>query len=140
MSSGARGELRRIQESGVRFASECLAFANVPSSSTLAEIAPGRMVRVHDPLWKARAPRDLGAGWDFDDVRDHYLRLLFGVDPVALRYSDHERYLALGRVDAVKHHSRRQLFANAAIAASRPPRTWKDSMPPKPDICCFAMA
>lgn len=79
--------------SRLRFASECLAFANVPADSGL----PRGAIRVHHPLWKARAPRDLGAGWDFDDVRDHYVQRLYGVDPAALRSIDHERYLALGR-------------------------------------------
>jgi beta-mannosidase len=79
--------------SRVRFASECLAFANIPEDSGL----PHASTRAHHPLWKQRAPRDLGAGWDFDDVRDHYVQRLFGVDPVALRSVDHERYLALGR-------------------------------------------
>jgi beta-mannosidase len=79
----------------VRFATECLAFANLPATGALPG---GDTARVHAPAWKARTPRDLGAGWDFDDVRDHYVARLFGVDPVALRYADHERYLELGRV------------------------------------------
>ncbi len=104
------------RRSGLCFATECLGFANVPPASTLARMPGGTGLRVHHPGWKTRSPRDLGAGWDFDDVRDHYLQHLYGVDPVALRSSDHERYLALSR--AVSAEVMRATFAEWRRGAS----------------------
>ena len=86
------------RRSNVKFATECLAFANVPEASALAAMPGGDGLRVTHAGWKARAPRDLGAGWDFEDVRDHYLAQLFSVDPMRLRYTDHDRYLLLSRI------------------------------------------
>jgi len=86
------------RRANLKFATECLAFANVPPDVTLERMPGGLAVRAHHAGWKARSPRDLGAGWDFDDVRDHYLAVIFGVDPLKLRYSDHQRYLTLSRM------------------------------------------
>jgi beta-mannosidase len=85
-----RRPLADAKGAGVRFATECLGLSNVP------EGAPAHPP--HHPRWKARVPRDNGAGFDFEDVRDHYLRELFGRDPVALRATDLERYYAASRV------------------------------------------
>lgn len=84
-------DARRAQ---VRFAAECLAFSNVPEPDPDAEpvSAPG-----HAPDWKRGVPRDRDVGWDFEDVRDHYVRLLFGIDPLDLRQGDPAAYLDHGR-------------------------------------------
>ncbi|HXB66349.1 MAG TPA: hypothetical protein VNV42_15885 [Solirubrobacteraceae bacterium] len=77
---GYRRPLEDARRAAVRFAAECLAFANVPSAGPFEPV-----------------PRDAGADWDFADVRDHYLRELFDIDPHELRDRDPERYLELAR-------------------------------------------
>jgi beta-mannosidase len=87
---GVGGYLRPfsdVRSAGVRFASECLAIANVGDD----------VPHPNDPTWKAGVPKDSGADWDFDDVRDHYLKLLYEVDPADLRVTDPDRYLDLSR-------------------------------------------
>jgi beta-mannosidase len=96
---GYRAPLSDARTSGVRFASECLAFANVPDEAMVGSLVPeppGEAF-VHHPRWKAGVPRDAGSGWDFDDLRDHYLQVVYGVDPGSLRRGDHDRYLELSR-------------------------------------------
>lgn len=87
-----------VRRSDVKFTPECLGFSNVPDSATIEAMMPGSQPVTHDPRWKRRVPRDTGAGWDFEDVRDHYLREFYQVDPVQLRSWDMPKYLQLSRL------------------------------------------
>lgn len=89
--------LESVRLAGVRFAAECLALSNLPEAATVETVPGGAAGAGHLPAWKAQVPRDNGASWDFEDVRDHYIRELFGIDPLIVRRTDPERALDLGR-------------------------------------------
>ncbi|HEY8087866.1 MAG TPA: hypothetical protein VIF09_08475, partial [Polyangiaceae bacterium] len=90
-----RRPIEDARRARVRFTAECLGFANVPGAQTVEELEADSPSQ---PAWKARVPRDRGTSWDFDDIRDHYVGRLFGVDPHELRMTDVARYLELGRL------------------------------------------
>ncbi len=87
-----------LRQASVKFTPECLGFANIPEPDTINAITDGALPVAHHPKWKQRVPRDTGAGWDFEDVRDHYLKQIYGVDPVSLRSTEMSRYLELSRL------------------------------------------
>lgn len=90
-----RRPLEDARRANVRFASECLGFANVPEARTLSrDFGPAPL---SSPLWRQRIPRDQGAMQDFEEVRDHYVGLLYAVDPQELKVTEPELYLDLSR-------------------------------------------
>jgi len=90
--------LEDVRLANVRFASECLAFSQVPDDSSLQRLLGAVGLAVHHPRYRERVPRDPGVGWDFGDVTDHYVELLFKRECRRLRYQDPQRYFACCRV------------------------------------------
>lgn len=104
--------LEDARRADVRFASECLAFANLPQPERLPPgLLPG------SAEWKRLVVRDLKADWDFEDTRDFYLGLLYGVDPARQRTENPTRYLALST--AVVGEVMEATFAEWRRAGSR---------------------
>lgn len=95
-----RRPLDDARRSALRFASECLAFSRVPSDTQLAEFFPHGALPFYQRDWMERIPRDNGASWSHEDVRDHYLRELFRCDPVQLRGIAPQRYLEASRISS----------------------------------------
>ncbi len=79
----------------VRFATECLCFANVPDAApfVLEDDAP----KIDHPIFAPRIPRDTGAAWYFEDVRNFYLEALYEVDAKSLRRDDPAYFVDLSR-------------------------------------------
>lgn len=92
-----RRSLDDARLSPVRFSPEALGFSNVPEPQNLSGMSSHGTPPPHAPAWKAGVPRDSNAGWDFEDIRDHYIGRLHGVDPVELRAQDLDRYVMLAR-------------------------------------------
>lgn len=82
--------LEDLASAGVRFAAECLAFANPPDPGCFG-------ARASTVALREGVPRDVTASWDFEDVRDHYVESLFGVSAMSVRRQDPLAWLALGR-------------------------------------------
>lgn len=87
-----------VRQHDVKFTSECLGFSNIPVAQTRNRIIGKQLPVIHHPIWKERVPRDTGTGWDFEDIRDHYLEECFSMNPVQLRSYDNEKYLALSEI------------------------------------------
>lgn len=93
-----RRPLSDARRARAKFVTESLGFSHLPEADAVERTFGSAAPPPHLPRWKARVPRDGGAGWDFEDIRDHYLEALFGVRAVELRSQDLERYHDLSRV------------------------------------------
>lgn len=84
-------DVNDVRRADVKFTTETLGFSNIPEDHIVSSL-------IHDSeLWKRGVPRDTGAEWDFEDVREHYTNKLFNVD-AELKNKDLNRYLTLSRV------------------------------------------
>jgi beta-mannosidase len=90
--------LEDVYAAGVRFASECLAFAQPPELSELRRLFGDDPVDTTDSRYRDGVQRDPGANWDFSDVTSHYVGTIFGAPARALATTNADRYLELARV------------------------------------------
>ena len=86
--------LEDVRRANVRFAAECLGFANVPEGPVAMQTGAARIAQ---DCWTERTPGDVGATWFFEEVRNHYLTALYGISPDDALAQGEQRYLELSR-------------------------------------------
>jgi len=82
----------------VKFASEGMGLSHIPEESFINKHFGQKQLFPFSNDWHYRIPRDLGAGWGFDEIRDFYLEDIFGIDARKTKRSNPEYYIALSRV------------------------------------------
>lgn len=95
-----RRDLSDARLSGVRFASECLAFAIPPEQPFIDLHFGGAASVVTDSDWSRGIAKDPTATWDFLQVLEHYTARLFNVRPGEVRDQQPDRWLDLVRATA----------------------------------------
>ena len=95
-----RRDLSDARLSGVRFAAECLAFANPPERPFIDRHFGSQRSAMVDSAWLANIARDPGADWDFLEVLQTYTEQFFGIDSRRLRDTDPAYLLDLHRAAA----------------------------------------
>lgn len=88
-----RRPLEDARTSGVRFASECLAFATPPEPWSIVDMF-GSEAPVGDPAWTRGIAADPGATWTFASTAEHYAARFFGAFPSSGRLDHHRAAIA----------------------------------------------
>lgn len=82
----------------VKFASEGMGLSHIPIDASINQWLDPSTEFPYNSDWIKRIPRDLGAGWDFEENRDFYLTAIFGDNAVELRRQHVQKYIALSRI------------------------------------------
>ena len=79
----------------VRFSAESLGHATPSDIESVTLLPEGPTI--DQPCWGPRRAGDSGAVWFFEDVRNHYIRELYGLDRARLQALDADLYLYYSR-------------------------------------------
>ncbi|MCF6193192.1 MAG: hypothetical protein L3J46_02530 [Kangiellaceae bacterium] len=82
----------------VKFASEGMGLSHIPNDKFITENFGKNKLFPYSNDFVYRVPRDLGAGWDFDTIRDFYIEDVFGINARQLKRQNIERYIEMSRV------------------------------------------
>lgn len=82
----------------VKFCSEGMGLPHIPENYLIHQYIGKSTLYPYSNDWTSRIPRDLGAGWDFDTIRDFYLEDLFKVDARSLRRENVDLFMRLSKI------------------------------------------